>query len=367
MKATFLLAKDPSHESTGDLTMARLVMGIAAESYDVRAICLSTRPESTADGWRRVPKADADIKTIALRSARYRKSLVHSRFDIDSVVAAIDDTDSDIFVADHTYMAEPFLRSTKAGTIPLAVSTVVSETLVWKATRGLIGKLDSTRILRDELRVARGAYTVGTYDEDEAEFYRRAGIARTHWLDLTLPPKKQVNIANSGNRLVFFGDRTWPPNQEAYKILLGWWPQICAGIDDAELCIVGTPHPDAADLDLPDGVRDLGFVDDLAGFLDTCRALVAPIATGGGVRVKILDAASRGLPVVGTPAAVGSLSSALGIEGIADPAVAIERCREFLLDRSAAVAAGRGLYERGEQRWQSRVPHDSVHDWLRPC
>ncbi|KMS25222.1 hypothetical protein FE76_14850, partial [Staphylococcus aureus] len=79
------------------------------------------------------------------------------------------------------------------------------------------------------------------------------------------------------------------------------------------------------------------------------------------------DAASRGRPVGGTPAAVGSLSSALSIEGIADPAVATERCREFLLDRSAAVAAGRELYERGEQRWQSRGPHDSGHDWLRPC
>jgi hypothetical protein len=366
VKATFLLAKDPSHESTGDLTMARLVMGIAAESYDVRAICLSTRPESTADGWRRIPKTGGDMKTIAIRSIRHRKSLVHSRFDIDAVVDAIDSTDSDIFVADHTYMAEPFLRSTKAGTIPLAVSTVVSETLVWKATRGLIGKLDSTRILRDELRVARGAYTVGTYDEPEAEFYRRAGIARAHWLDLTLPPKRQVDITGSGRRLVFFGDRTWPPNQEAYEILLTWWPAIRAGIADAELCIVGTPDPAAAGIALPDGVRDLGFVDDLAGFLDTCRALVAPIATGGGVRVKILDAASRGLPVVGTPEAVGSLSAPLHIRGIVDSTAAIEKCREYLLSRSAAVHAGAQLYRRNERRWLDRVPHTSVHEWLAP-
>lgn len=212
-----------------------------------------------------------------------RRSLVHTRFDLDGLVSAIDETESDVFVADHTYLGEPFLRSEKAGTVPLAVNTVVSETLVWKATRGVVGKLDSNRILRDELRVARSAYTVGTYDEDEAGFYRDAGIDRAHWLDLTLPPKKQVNVAGSTRRLVFFGDRQWPPNQ-AFEILLGWWPDIARGIDDAELCIVGSPDPSAKPIELPDGVRDLGFVDDLDAFLDTCRALVAPIMTGGGVR-----------------------------------------------------------------------------------
>lgn len=366
-KATFLLAKDPSHESTGDLTMAKLVMDMARASFDVRVICLSNTPESTKDGHRRVAKRDVELAELAFRSVKGRRSLVHTRFDLDGLVSAIDETESDVFVADHTYLGEPFLRSEKAGTVPLAVNTVVSETLVWKATRGIVGKLDSNRILRDELRVARSAYTVGTYDEDEAGFYRDAGIDRAHWLDLTLPPKKQVNVAGSTRRLVFFGDRQWPPNQEAFEILLGWWPDIARGIDDAELCIVGSPDPSAKPIELPDGVRDLGFVDDLDAFLDTCRALVAPIMTGGGVRVKILDAASRGLPVVATPAAVGSLESVLGIAGLPEKTAIVDACRQLLLDRDKATTLGDRLFETNSSRWLTRKPHTSVAEWLAPA
>ena len=82
--------------------------------------------------------------------------------------------------------------------------------------------------------------------------------------------------------------------------------RIAAGIPGAELCVIGNKKPGAADPVLPAGVRDLGFVADLQEFLGTCRAMVAPIKTGGGVRVKILDSLRMGLPVVGTSAAIGS-------------------------------------------------------------
>ena len=48
------------------------------------------------------------------------------------------------------------------------------------------------------------------------------------------------------------------------------------------------------------GVRWLGFVDDIDGLYRSARVLVAPVAIGGGVRVKVLEAAARGLPVVAT-------------------------------------------------------------------
>ena len=173
-----------------------------------------------------------------------------------------------------------------------------------------------------------------------------------------------MDVAGSSRRLVFLGDRQWPPNQEAFEILLQWWPDIARGIDGAELCIVGSPDTSAKQRDLPDGVRDLGFVDDLDAFLDSCRALVAPIMTGGGVRVKILDAASRGLPVVGTPAAVGSLEAVLGVSGLPERAEIVSACRELLLDRDKATAIGDALFQTNSSRWFDRKPHTSVAEWL---
>ena len=368
MKAVFMLSKDPEHESTGDLTMASLVIELARESYDVGVICLSGHADTASPGVVRVPKTAPAAADVLRDSLRRRRSLVHSRFLSDPLIRAVERSDADVFVADHSYMAEGFLASARAherrkGDSILAVNTVVSETLVWRATRGLLGLADARRIVRDELRVARNAYSVGTYDAEEAQFYLDHGVRRVRWLDLTLPPEKQVDLGDSGPRLVFLGDRKWAPNQEAFETLLDWWPDIARGIDGAELCIVGSPGPGAAPL-LPEGVRDLGFVDDLDGFLESCRAMVAPIRTGGGVRVKILDAASRGMPVVGTPAAVGSLANLFQLPAHEDKATFVDRCRRYLLDRAAAVADGRALYELNTERWVDGAPHRAVQNWL---
>lgn len=369
MRATFVLAKDPSHESTGDLTMAKLVIALARESYETQVICLSAQPESTADSYVRVPKPAPDLPSIIVTSLRRRRSLVHARFQLPGISAAVDEIESDVFVADHCYMAEPILDSRRfrdASPEPsaLAISTVVPEALVWRATRGFVGRLDAHRIVRDEARVAGRAYSVGTYDADETQFYADLGI-RAHWLDLTLSPLDRAAIGESEPRLVFLGDRRWAPNQEAFETLIEWWPRIADGIDGATLCVIGARAPAAAPKPLPPGMSDLGFVDDLEGMLASSRALVAPIHTGGGVRVKILDAARRGLPVIGTTAAVGSLGQVLGIGAFDDEVEFIGNCRRYLQDRPNAARDGAALYDVNATRWREGKPHISVEDWLR--
>jgi polysaccharide biosynthesis protein PslH len=368
-RATFLLSKDPVTERAGDVELGRLMMQLAADAYDVSAVCLSTEagPAELPGGIpvTRVGKPKVRPARLLTDAVRKRRSLVHVRFDTAPLVAAIDATDSDVFVAEHSYMAESFLRSNKFRMATLIVNTNVSEALVWRATRGRLGRLEAPRLRRDEIRVARAANAVGTYDEPEAEFYRANGVPRARWLDLTLPPTAQVDISASPRRLVFMGLRDWPPNQEAFLYALQLWPRIAAGIPGAELCVIGKKKPGAADPVYPAGVRDLGFVDDLQEFLGTCRAMVAPIKTGGGVRVKILDSLRMGLPVVGTSAAIGDLGSLFGLETFDDDDGFVEECRRHLLDQQAAVATGNRLYEINRRRWEERRPHRAVEALLR--
>ena len=368
-KATFLLSKDPVTERAGDVELGRLMMRLAADAYDVSAVCLSTEmgPADLPGGIAvtRVPKPKIRPLHLLADSIRKRHSLVHVRFDSDGLVAAIDAADSDVFVAEHSYMAESFLRSSKFRKASLIVNTNVSEALVWRATRGTLGRLEAARLRRDEVRVARAADAVGTYDEPEAEFYRANGVPQARWLDLTLPPVEQVDVSASPRRLVFMGLRDWPPNQEAFLYALRLWPRIAAGIPDAELCVIGKKKPGAADPAYPSGVRDLGFVPDLQKFLGTCRAMVAPIKTGGGVRVKILDSLRMGLPVVGTTAAIGDLGSLFGLETFDDDDGFVDACRRYLLDEQAAAEAGNRLYDINRQRWEERRPHRAVEALLR--
>ncbi|MGV0642873.1 glycosyltransferase [Mycolicibacterium sp. XJ879] len=368
-KVTFLLSKDPVTERAGDVELGQLLMGLAADEFEVSALCLSaqTGPATLPGGHAltRLPKPAIRPAKLLADSIRKRRSLVHVRFDTDDLVAAIDACGADVFVAEHSYMAESFLRSTKFGRVRLVVNTNISEALVWRASRGALGRIEAPRLRRDELRVARAADAVGTYDAADAEFYRANGVACARWLDVSLPPVAQVDVAHTPRRLVFMGLRDWPPNQEAFLHALRLWPHIAAGIAGAELAVIGKKKPGAPDPVYPDGVRDLGFVDDLAEFLGTCRAMVAPIKTGGGVRVKVLDAIRMGLPVVGTTAAIGDLGPLYGLETHDDDDSFVAQCRRYLLDQPTAVADGDRLYDVNRARWQQRTPHRAVAALLR--
>ncbi len=362
---TFLLSKDPDTTHGGDLTLSRLLVRLAMASASVKRICLSATPTESDSTLTRVYKPSVNPAQIALRSMRSGHSLVHTRFDVDELVPALESSDSDVYVADHSYMAEPYLRSRLAtSSARLLVNTVISESMVWHATRGVVGRIDTPRIRRDELRVARAAHSVGTYDAEEVEDYHREGIARVHWLDLTLPPATQVKVDATSPRLVFLGDRSWPPNDEAFRLLLQWWPAIRDGVPDAELYIVGKRGP-GKQPELPEDVVDLGFADDLDALLGSARALVAPILTGGGVRVKILDAASRGLPIISTSVGVGSLSNVFGLATYDSREEFVGRCRTLLLDKRSAVAEGDRVYAANTERWLAGAPQSTVEKWLR--
>ena len=371
-KVTFLLSKDPTAVHAGDIELSRVAMRLAADAFDVSAICLAkTADHITADlvprglPLTRIVKPPVNKPKILGASLAKRRSLAHVRYDFDELVAAIDKADADVFVAEHSYMAESFLRSSKFGTAGLVINTINTESQVWLSTRGLLGRVEEPRLLRDEIRTAQAADAVGTYEIEEAEMYRANGQPKARWLDVTLPPGEKVDTSATGRRLAFVGMRDWPPNQEGFLYALELWPRIAEGIPDAELIIGGPKKPGAKDPVLPAGVRDIGFIEDLPGFFKTCRALMAPIKTGGGVRVKILDSISKGLPIIGTGPAVGSLPAIFDLPTFDDEEAFIAECRRHLLDRDVAVKVGDDLYEANRAHWESRKPHRSFEALVR--
>jgi glycosyltransferase involved in cell wall biosynthesis len=367
-KVTFLVSKDPVTEHGGDVAMATVVLRLAAAGFETRAICYSHEPPGTlmtdvVDGGlplQRLVQHPVKRAPLLAGSLRLRRSLVHVRFDTDELVDAINASDDDVFFCEHSYMAESFIRSRHYGNKGFVINTVNTESQVWLSTRGALGKVEAPRLLRDELRVAKLAEAVGCYEIEEAEMYQANGVSGARFMEVTLPPAEKIDISATGRRLVFLGGRDWPPNQEAFLVALRLWPRICEGIPDAELCVIGAKKTGSTDPVYPERARDLGFVADLPGFLKTCRALMAPIKTGGGVRVKLLDAASQGLPVVGSGPAVGSLRTVFGMSTFDDDDQFVAECRRMLLDRDAAVAAGDRLYDVNWRHWEEKKPYRAV-------
>ena len=109
--------------------------------------------------------------------------------------------------------------------------------------------------------------------------------------------------------LLYVGGLHWPPNADAVLYFVQEiWPLVRRDTPGATLTIVGRDDATAARMlrETP-GVRLAGYVDDVSPYFERARALVVPLRSGGGMRVKILETLARGLPVI---------STSIGYEGI---------------------------------------------------
>ena len=122
--------------------------------------------------------------------------------------------------------------------------------------------------------------------------------------------KPVISRAPDARRVTFLGGLHWPPNAEgALWFMDEVWPQVQAQVPDAVLTIIGK-NPSSAVARRAKGdahVEAPGYVQDVVPYLAETAAFIVPLHAGGGMRVKILDAWSWGLPVV---------STTIGVEGL---------------------------------------------------
>ncbi|MEO8464104.1 MAG: glycosyltransferase [Gammaproteobacteria bacterium] len=147
----------------------------------------------------------------------------------------------------------------------------------------------------------------------------RAWIAdRTHDVEVALAPNgvDTLGFASRDERsasttnIVFTGVMDYPPNVDA----VAWfareiWPLLRKRKPDAQLLIVGArPTPAVAALGQHEGITVTGAVEDIRPYVAGALTFVVPLRSGGGTRLKILQAMAIGCPVI---------STAIGAEGLA--------------------------------------------------
>ncbi|MCD4813444.1 glycosyltransferase [bacterium] len=108
--------------------------------------------------------------------------------------------------------------------------------------------------------------------------------------------------------LVFVANFNHPPNADAMHFFCrDVLPKIKKTIPDISMTIVGANPPENIRQLAGPGIKVTGYVLETAPYLDAARVSVAPLRFGAGMKGKVCEALSRGLPVVTT---------AIGCEGI---------------------------------------------------
>lgn len=142
------------------------------------------------------------------------------------------------------------------------------------------------------------------------------------------------------------------------------WPRLRAAVPDARWVLAGArPAAEVGRLDRIAGVEVHADVPDLAPFLSTSRVAIAPMDSGSGVPMKVIEAMAAGLATVVHPWAaeglVGEGKKAVAMASNADDWTAV--IETLLRDPGVANDLGR----RGYELWRRYYHPERVAEQIR--
>jgi glycosyltransferase involved in cell wall biosynthesis len=157
------------------------------------------------------------------------------------------------------------------------------------------------------------------------------------------------------------GSMHYPPNADGIR----WFarevfPRVREALPSASLTIAGRKPPkDLVDWasDNSRGLRIEGYVPDLVPFLARAAVVVVPVRAGGGMRVRILEAFSRGVPVITTTVGLEGIEAVPGRDVLVadDPSGFAEALIRLLQDRALQAQLAEAGRRLAVERYDWRV------------
>lgn len=217
-------------------------------------------------------------------------------------------------------------RPARSRGVPVVLRAQNVESDLWRGAMALApwstaGAWEAKRLAEWEGRaVARVAATVALTAADAARLAELAG-GRGRLEVVPAPFPVQLPPADAplpgAPALVLFGSAGWSPNRDAIRHFGEWlWPKVRAARPGAHLYVLGDWHPS---LEGANVTRWPACPDSRQAFAPG-SILLLPLRFASGVRMRILEAWARGVPVV------ASREAAAGME--------VEHGRELLLANS---------------------------------
>jgi polysaccharide biosynthesis protein PslH len=209
---------------------------------------------------------------------------------------------------------------------------------------------DALETLRAERRALRLAdWLLLNSPEVAADLPKRIPPSHRVVAPLALDPAHYSERASLEQPVAgLIGTAGWPPTSGAVRRLLTRvWPLVIERRPGARLMLAGDGMEAAAfgaGADLP-GVEWHGRVPSASDFLRELGVLLYPLAHGGGVKVKVLEALALGIPVVSTRAGVEGLLDERGVSVAEDDAQIATAAAALLDDRVARREAGALAHE----------------------
>lgn len=310
----------------GRIGIANIYYQFLEQGNEVEMVCMSRFPvkESEIEKYRKngnISIIEMDTKNTKLRVISYflkNKSLYiekqYSPTLIDKIESLVDMSTIDVIHADHSNMARVAIELSKKHKIPVGLRLHNIEYLIWKRfyeglstfspKRLFIGqqywllkKLETRFITNSDV-----SFAITKEDKTRAlELATKANVVvASAGVDIDLW-KPDPSVEKEPFSLIIATTFNWFHNVNAVQWFLeNVHPKLHTKYPDVTLRIIGKNPPNRFDDYKAIGVDKLGYVDDVKPFFNKTQVYIAPLFVGGGIRIKILEAMSLGLPVVAT-------------------------------------------------------------------
>lgn len=362
-RALYLLAHGPFPPASGGSRRAVTIAAALAASHDVTILAADT-PEGPVAGW-----AAASARFAARRRSHVRVAqdavegivrgehglLVRSvRAGMPDVVAAwLREARPALVVLGRPLLA-PYIRAAhSAGALVVVDVDERLRKIAWAIARSrTTPPVTRLRFAIEALavvgRMERAAYPhadqLWVSSEDELSgLAREADPRRIVVVPNAVPVGPETPRAPEPAAVGFLGWYGYPPNEAAaLELIRSIMPAVRASGGPRRLVLIGAQPTQAmrTAAAAAGDVETTGLVPDARASLRDAGMLVVPLRSAGGTRIKILDAAAAGVPVISTALGASGLGMTPGVHFLA-----AETTAEFAA-RIVELAADAGLRQR---------------------
>jgi len=284
-----------------------LFYSVLSNHFEAKGLTFSNRDYSD-ENMTEVKLQNNNIRKIINLIFKLRSSrLTHyfSKEFLKEYKKIIKDFNPDCVYVDHTFMMQypiRFMTNIKLILFNEESSIYINDK---NLRNNLIEKIRNIRLHKFEKKAFDISDTILTITDDEAHHLHSIGFKNTQNIPYGIDceyfkPKLQYN--EDKLRILFVGGYRHYPNREAIEIISQRIFPAFNETSGVEFIIVGR-HCEKIRNKLNKNILVYDNVADIREFYNNADLFLAPIFSGGGLRIKILEAAASGLPILMTPLA----------------------------------------------------------------
>lgn len=249
----------------------------------------------------------------ALKSLFKKESYNINRFynkDFEELITrTILSQDFDLIILESIFLG-PYIDKIKEQTkAKIIVRTHNVEHEIWQKLavqeKSFFKKLYLKKLAKDlkieEIQILKKAHGVIAISKPDKEKLKLIHPFQNYvTIPITINPSSQT-CDYSKNNLFHIGTMNWKPNIESVNFLLKLIDNNKDKFFDIQTIIAGSNMPNELLKLKSETIKVIGYVENFDEFMCRTGILCTPILSGSGVRVKILEAMSFGVPIITTP------------------------------------------------------------------